>query len=55
MIIKVTKTRDCAPCLGSDLVKVLAKTALSKHDASAWRRDILAARKALKPPPDKWK
>ena len=40
-------------CFGRDLAKAL--TELSAHEVKAWRRDLKAARKTLKPPADKWR
>jgi hypothetical protein len=37
-------------CLGQDLAEALAKTDLPADEAKAWRRDLQAARKALKIP-----
>ena len=42
-------------CVGHDLAQVLVETELSNDEAKAWRRDIKAARKTLKPPADKWR
>lgn len=42
-------------CLGRDLAEVLAETELIADEARAWRADLQAARKALKPPADKWR
>ena len=42
-------------CLGRDLAAALGKTELSQEEARAWRRDLRAARKALKAPADKWR
>jgi antitoxin (DNA-binding transcriptional repressor) of toxin-antitoxin stability system len=41
-------------CFGRDAAKALAKVKLSPAEAKAWRRDLKAARKILKPPTDKW-
>ena len=41
-------------CRGSDLAAVLATAKLSDAEARAWNRDLKAARKTLKDPPDKW-
>ena len=41
-------------CTGRDLAAALATAELSEDEASAWRRDLVAARKALKRPADKW-
>jgi prevent-host-death family protein len=42
-------------CLGRDAAKALAKVKLLPEEAKAWRRDLRAARKILKPPIDKWR
>jgi antitoxin (DNA-binding transcriptional repressor) of toxin-antitoxin stability system len=42
-------------CVGRDLARVLGAAALSNDEAVAWRRDVQAARKTLKPPADKWR
>lgn len=42
-------------CFGRDLAGVLAETKLSNDEARAWRRDVQAARKTLKPSTDKWR
>jgi antitoxin (DNA-binding transcriptional repressor) of toxin-antitoxin stability system len=42
-------------CAGRDLAQVLVETELSNDEAKAWRRDVQAARKTLKPPADKWR
>jgi antitoxin (DNA-binding transcriptional repressor) of toxin-antitoxin stability system len=42
-------------CVGRDLAQVLVDTELSDDEAKAWRRDVQAARKTLKPPADKWR
>ena len=41
-------------CRGSDLAEALASAELSDEEARAWKRDLKAARKKLKPPADKW-
>ena len=41
-------------CAGRDLARVLVETKLSNDEARAWRRDVQAARRTLKPPADKW-
>jgi prevent-host-death family protein len=41
-------------CCGRELVEVLARVELSPAEARAWRRDLKAARKCLKPPRDAW-
>lgn len=42
-------------CVGRDLAEALAETPLSEDEARAWRRELQAARKALKAPVDKWR
>jgi antitoxin (DNA-binding transcriptional repressor) of toxin-antitoxin stability system len=41
--------------LAGDLAEALGKVHLSADEAKAWRRDLQKARKALKPPIDKWR
>ena len=41
-------------CSGRDLAEILVKTELREETASAWRRDLRAARQSLKPPINKW-
>jgi antitoxin (DNA-binding transcriptional repressor) of toxin-antitoxin stability system len=42
-------------CGGRDLAQILGHAGLSKDEAKAWRRDVLTARKTVKPPADKWR
>jgi antitoxin (DNA-binding transcriptional repressor) of toxin-antitoxin stability system len=42
-------------CLGRDLAEALAGTSLSQKEAAAWNRDLMAARRILKTPGDKWR
>lgn len=42
-------------CSGRDLAEALAKTGLPENEARAWRRDLHAARRRLRPPADKWR
>ena len=42
-------------CTGKELAEALAHVELSTEEALAWRKDVLKARKALKPPEDKWR
>ena len=42
-------------CVGRDLAEALAKTDLPQNEARAWHRDLLTARRTLKPPADKWR
>jgi antitoxin (DNA-binding transcriptional repressor) of toxin-antitoxin stability system len=41
-------------CSGRDLAEILVKTELREETASAWRRDLRAARQSLKLPINKW-
>ena len=41
-------------CSGRELADALAGIELETEGAKAWRRDLQAARKALKPPTHKW-
>ena len=41
-------------CTGGELAEALAKVELSSADARAWHQDLVAARKMLKSPEDKW-
>lgn len=42
-------------CTGPELAAALRKVDLSESEARAWHRDLMAARRALKPPRDKWR
>lgn len=42
-------------CFGRDLAQALAKSGLTESEAKAWRRDLVAARKKLKRPADKYR
>jgi antitoxin (DNA-binding transcriptional repressor) of toxin-antitoxin stability system len=42
-------------CLGRDLADALSKADLPAGEAKAWRRDLGKARKALKPPANRWR
>jgi prevent-host-death family protein len=42
-------------CTGPELAEALRQVDLSKSEARAWHRDLMAARKTLKPPRDKWR
>jgi antitoxin (DNA-binding transcriptional repressor) of toxin-antitoxin stability system len=42
-------------CTGPELAEALRKVDLSESESRAWHRDLMAARKALKPPKDKWR
>jgi hypothetical protein len=46
--------REEKVCAGRDLAEALAGTELPEGEARAWRRDLLAARKTLKAPVNKW-
>ena len=41
-------------CTGRELAEALTKVKLTPAQSAAWRRDLKAARKTLKPQPDKW-
>jgi antitoxin (DNA-binding transcriptional repressor) of toxin-antitoxin stability system len=42
-------------CGGRELAEILANVELPEDEAKAWRRDLQAARKTLKPPTNKWR
>jgi hypothetical protein len=42
-------------CDGRTLAEALAQTELSEEEARAWRRDLQAARRTLKPPAGRWR
>ena len=42
-------------CTGKDLVDALSATELSTEEARRWRKDLKEARKALRPPAEKWR
>jgi antitoxin (DNA-binding transcriptional repressor) of toxin-antitoxin stability system len=42
-------------CLGRDLAAALGRAKLPADEARAWRRDLRAARKALKAPTNRWR
>jgi antitoxin (DNA-binding transcriptional repressor) of toxin-antitoxin stability system len=42
-------------CTGGDLAAALGGLELPADEARAWRRDLLKARKTLKPPENKWR
>lgn len=42
-------------CTGRDFAEALAKTGLPENEATAWRRELRAARRRLKAPSDKWR
>ena len=42
-------------CLGREAARALAEVELSPAEVKAWHRDLLAARKRLKAPTDKWR
>lgn len=42
-------------CTGQDLAKALESVSLRNDEAAAWRRDLVAGRKTLRTPTDKWK
>jgi prevent-host-death family protein len=41
-------------CTGKQLAEILRKNRLSAANARHWRKDLVRARKALKPATDKW-
>jgi antitoxin (DNA-binding transcriptional repressor) of toxin-antitoxin stability system len=41
-------------CTGADLAKALEEVELTVEEAAAWHKDLVAARKALKPQGNKW-
>ncbi len=51
---RILKDKRLSGSTGKALAAVLAKVKLSPAESRAWQRDLKAARKALKPPPDKW-
>jgi len=42
-------------CLGQELAEALDKVELPRDQASAWHRDLRAARRTLKRPMDRWR
>ncbi len=42
-------------CRGPELAEALRQVDLSEDEARAWRRDLMAARKTLKPPKNRWR
>jgi antitoxin (DNA-binding transcriptional repressor) of toxin-antitoxin stability system len=42
-------------CTGRDLADALSQVELPSDEARAWRRDLRAARKALKAPTNRWR
>jgi prevent-host-death family protein len=42
-------------CTGPELAEALAQVDLSEEEAKAWYKDLRAARKALRPPKDRWR
>jgi antitoxin (DNA-binding transcriptional repressor) of toxin-antitoxin stability system len=41
-------------CTGRDLAKALSRVDTTAEEAKAWHKDLVAARKGLKNPDDKW-
>jgi prevent-host-death family protein len=41
-------------CTGKELAAALAEVELTPTEFAAWNKDLKKARKALKPPEDKW-
>lgn len=42
-------------CTGPELAEILKQVDLPEDEARAWHRDLMAARKTLKPPKDRWR
>jgi len=42
-------------CTGPELAEALRPVDLSESEARAWHRDLMAARKHLKPPKNRWR
>lgn len=42
-------------CTGPELAEALANVDLTRDEARAWHKDLRAARKALRPPRDRWR
>lgn len=42
-------------CTGPELAEALRAVDLSESEAKAWHRDLMMARRALKPPKDRWR
>jgi prevent-host-death family protein len=42
-------------CTGPELAEALGQVDLSEAEARAWHRDLVAARKILKPPKNRWR
>ena len=42
-------------CVGRELAEALSKVELPEDAARVWHRDLVAARKTLKTPTDKWR
>jgi len=42
-------------CTGAELAEALAQVDLSEEEARAWLKDLRGARKALRPPKDRWR
>jgi antitoxin (DNA-binding transcriptional repressor) of toxin-antitoxin stability system len=42
-------------CVGRELAEALSKVELPEGEARAWHRELLARRKTLKTPTDKWR
>ncbi|HTY56888.1 MAG TPA: type II toxin-antitoxin system prevent-host-death family antitoxin [Candidatus Binataceae bacterium] len=51
----VPEQKQKKKCTGRELAKALRKVDLSASEARAWHRDLVTARKALKPPKGKWR
>jgi prevent-host-death family protein len=42
-------------CMGPELAEALRQVDLPEDEARAWHSDLMAARKTLKPPKDRWR
>jgi antitoxin (DNA-binding transcriptional repressor) of toxin-antitoxin stability system len=42
-------------CTGPELAEALRQVDLPEDEARAWHKDLMAARKTLKPPRDRWR
>jgi hypothetical protein len=47
--------RNFADCTGPELAEALRQVDLPEDEARAWHKDLMAARKTLKPPRDRWR
>jgi prevent-host-death family protein len=54
-VARIVPEKEKKRCTGPELAEALREVDLSESDAKAWYRDLIAARKTLKPPKDKWR